>query len=296
MSINVTPDTSAPVGAADPTTVALADGRSIPRVGLGVLRVASDDAAASVRSALEAGYRSIDTAAVYGNEEGVGRGIRESGVDREDVFLTTKVWNTDHGYEETLAAFDKSVTRLGVDHVDLYLVHWPMAHLGRIQDTWRALSEIKRQGRARSIGVSNFLVKHLELLRAEFDEQPVLNQIELHPWMQQHELRAYHQAHAIVTEAWSPLGQGKLLDEPVLAEIGVRHGKSPAQVVLRWHLDLGHVVIPKSSNPDRIRQNLDVLDFTLTEDEHARLAAMNRDHRIGTHPDTPPTNGLPAGH
>lgn len=275
------------------TTTRLSDGVTIPRIGLGVLRVPSEDARTSVRTALELGYRSVDTAATYGNEDGVGQGIRDSGVPREDVFLTTKVWNTDHGYQETLDAFGKSIERLKVDYVDLYLIHWPMASLGRIPETWRALQEIKRQGLARSIGVSNFLVKHLELLSAESDEVPTVNQIELHPHMQQSELRAYHAAHGITTEAWSPLGQGQVLADPVLTQIAQAHDRSVAQVVLRWHLQLGDIAIPKSSNPERIRQNIDVFDFVLTADDMQRIAQLNQDRRIGSHPDNPPKNRLP---
>lgn len=272
---------------------ALADGNSIPTIGLGVLRVPSDDAEQSVRTALTAGYRSIDTAATYGNEDGVGRGIRNSEVPREEVFLTTKVWNTDHGYDRTLAAFDKSLARLGLDHVDLYLIHWPMAHLGKIPETWRALIELKAQGRVRSIGVSNFLVKHLELLASESDETPVVNQIELHPHMQQHELREYQRSKGIVTQAWSPLGQGQVLSDPTLVEIAHRHGRSVAQIVLRWHIQLGNVAIPKSSNPGRIADNRDVFGFALTEDDMAAIGTLNADRRIGSHPDSPPKNPLP---
>jgi len=275
------------------TTTPLHDGNTIPRIGLGVLRVGADDAQRSVRTAIESGYRSIDTAAVYGNEDGVGRGIRESGVPREDIFLTTKVWNTNHGYREALDAFDKSVDRLGVEYVDLYLIHWPMVSVGRIPETWQALQEIKKQGRARSIGVSNFLVPHLEQLAADSDELPVVNQIELHPHMQQNELRAYHSAHGIVTEAWSPLGQGQVLADPALQRIAEAHARSVAQIVLRWHVQLGNVAIPKSSNPERIRQNLDVFDFSLTADEMQAIADINQDRRIGSHPDSPPRNGLP---
>lgn len=275
------------------TTTRLSDGITIPRIGLGVLRVPADDAQRSVRTALESGYRSIDTAAVYGNEDGVGRGIRESGVPREDVFLTTKVWNTNHGYQETLDAFAKSVERLNVDYVDLYLIHWPMESVGRIPETWQALQEIKRQGRARSIGVSNFLVKHLEQLAVDSDETPAVNQIELHPHMQQNELRAYHADHGIATEAWSPLGQGQVLEDATLAQIAREHGRSVAQVVVRWHLQLGNIAIPKSSNPERIRQNIDVFDFELTADDMQRIARLNQDRRIGSHPDSPPKNGLP---
>lgn len=275
------------------TTTHLNDGNAIPRIGLGVLKVPANDAQRSVRSALESGYRSIDTAAVYGNEDGVGRGIRESGVPREEVFLTTKVWNTNHGYQETLDAFEKSIDRLGVNDVDMYLIHWPMAHLERIPQTWEALREIKRQGRARTIGVSNFLVKHLELLATESDELPAVNQIELHPHMQQDELRAYHAAQGIATEAWSPLGQGQILQDEQLSRIAEEKGRSVAQVVLRWHLQLGNIAIPKSSNPDRIRQNIDVFDFELSADDMQTIAQLNQDRRIGSHPDSPPKNGLP---
>lgn len=275
------------------TTTTLGDGVEIPRIGLGVLRVPADDAQRSVRTALESGYRSIDTAAVYGNEDGVGRGILESGVPRDEVFLTTKVWNTNHGYQEALDAFDKSVDRLGVDYVDLYLIHWPMVSVGRIAETWQALQELKRQRRVRSIGVSNFLVKHLDQLAEDSNEVPSVNQIELHPNLQQSELRAYHQAHGIATEAWSPLGQGQVLNDPALVGVANRHSRSVAQIVLRWHLQLGNIAIPKSSNPDRIRQNIDVFDFALTEEDMQTIAQINQDRRIGSHPDTPPKNGLP---
>ncbi len=275
------------------TTVTLADGHPIPRIGLGVLRVSDEDAERWVSTALAAGYRAIDTAAVYGNEEGVGRAIRASEIPRDDIVLTTKVWNTDHGFDETLAAFDKSVARLGVERIDLYLIHWPMAHLGRIAETWRALSELKAQGRIRSIGVSNFLVEHLELLERESDELPVVNQIELHPHMQQRELREYHQSKGIVTEAWSPLGQGQVLADPVVASIAGQHGRSPAQVILRWHLQLGNVAIPKSSNPQRIADNLDVYGFALSDDDMSAIAALDQERRIGSHPLSPPKNPLP---
>jgi len=271
----------------------LADGNTIPTIGLGVLRVPDDEAQQSVRTALTAGYRSIDTAATYGNEGGVGRAIRDSEVPRDDVFLTTKVWNTDHGYDRTLAAFDKSVARLGVDYVDLYLIHWPMAHLGKIPETWCALVELKAQGRVRSIGVSNFLVKHLELLAAESDETPVVNQIELHPHMQQLELREYHRSKGIVTEAWSPLGQGQVLSDPTIVAIAHRLGRSAAQVILRWHIQLGNVAIPKSSNPARIADNHDVFGFALTDDDMSAITSLNADRRIGSHPDSPPKNPLP---
>lgn len=277
----------------EPTTTRLRDGIEIPRIGLGVLRVPAEDARRSVRTALEVGYRAVDTAAVYGNEDGVGQGIRESGVPRDEVFLTTKVWNTNHGYDETLEAFSRSCERLGVDYVDLYLIHWPMVSVGRIPETWAALQEIKRRGQARSIGVSNFLVKHLEQLAVDSDERPSVNQIELHPDMQQQELRDYHAKHGISTEAWSPLGQGQVLEHPALIDIAAGHGRSVAQIVLRWHLQLGNIAIPKSSNPERIRQNIEVFDFVLSDEDMRTIAGLNQDRRIGSHPDSPPKNGLP---
>jgi 2,5-diketo-D-gluconate reductase A len=265
----------------------------MPQLGLGVLRVPSKEVIAPIKSALSVGYRHLDTAAVYGNEEGVGTAIRESNVAREDIFLTTKVWNTDLGYSNALRAFDRSVERLGVDYVDLYLIHWPTTNAGKIVETWQALCELRDAGRARSIGVSNFTVEHLNQLARHSDTTPVVNQIELHPWFQQKQLREYHAEHGIRTEAWSPLGQGQVLEDPVIAEIARSRGRSPAQVILRWHLDLGHIVIPKSITPSRITQNLNVFDFSLDEAELARIAELDRGHRIGSHPDKPPTSRLP---
>lgn len=275
-------------------TVPLHDGRAIPQLGLGSLRVRPDDPGDPVLTALQEGYRSIDTAAVYGNERAVGRALRASGLAREDVFLTTKVWNGDHGREPALAAFEASLERLGVEYVDLYLIHWPMAALGRTAETWAALGELQRQGRARSIGVSNFLVEHLQALADSSDVVPVVNQVELHPYLQQRELLAHHAEHGIRTEAWSPIAKGAALRDPVVLEIAEAHGRTPAQVVLRWHVQQGRVVIPKSSSRARLRENRGLWDFELSAEESARIDALDRGERIGSHPDSPPTNPLPA--
>ena len=264
--------------------IPLSDGRSIPQLGLGVYKIPDADAAECVRVAIEAGYRHIDTAALYENERGVGEGIRTSGIPRDEVFVTTKVWNDDHGFDETLRAFDASLDRLDLDAVDLYLIHWPIPSRDRYVETYRALERIREEGRARSIGVSNFAIAHLDRLRAETDVAPVVNQVELHPLLPQAELRAYHAAHGIVTEAWSPLARGRLLDDPALARIAEKHGVAPAQVVIRWHLQLGNVVIPKSVTPARIRANIDVLGFELDADDLAAIAALESGLRTGRDP------------
>ncbi|SMH46404.1 2,5-diketo-D-gluconate reductase A [Rathayibacter oskolensis] len=264
--------------------IPLNDGRAIPQLGLGVYKIGDAEAARTVATALEAGYRHVDTATLYGNERGVGEGIRASGVPREQVFVTTKVWNDDHGFDETLAAFDRSLELLGADYVDLYLVHWPIPSRDRYVDTYRALERIKQEGRARSIGVSNFAVEHLERLLGETDVVPAINQVELHPRLPQDELRAFDAAHGIVTEAWSPLARGRLLEEPVLARIAAKHGVSPAQVVLRWHVQLGVVVIPKSVTPARIAENLDVFGFALDDEDLAGIGALATGERTGRDP------------
>ena len=257
--------------------VLLHDGTSIPQVGFGVYRVPSDEAHEVVAEALEAGYRSIDTAKLYDNEEGVGRALAESGIPRDEVYVTTKVWNDDQGYDETRRAFDRSMGELGLEVLDLYLIHWPYPGQDLYVDSFKALLALQEEGRLRSVGVSNFHPQHLDRLVDETGVVPVLNQVELHPHLQQAELRAHHERLGIVTEAWAPLGAGKgPLDEPVLAEIAGAHGVSPAQVVLRWQLDLGNVVIPKSSNPDRMRENLDLFGFSLTDDDRARIAALDK--------------------
>lgn len=264
-----------------------ADGRLIPQVGLGVWQTPNDTADAAVRTALERGYRHVDTAAIYGNEEGVGKGIKSSGVDRKDIFLTTKLWNDEQGYESTLKAFDESLKRLGTDYVDLYLIHWPSPHRELYLDTWKALIKLKEEGRARSIGVSNFCPEHLEKIIGETGVTPVINQVELHPDFQQTELRAFHDKHGIITQSWSPLGRGKLLEHSDVAAIARKHGRTAAQVVIRWHMDQGLVVIPKSANPDRIKQNFQVFDFTLDADDMAVFAKLdNAGNRMGPDPMT----------
>lgn len=263
------------------------DGRTIPQIGLGVWQTPNDVAVTAVEAALGAGYRHIDTAAIYQNEEGVGEGIRASGVARADIFLTTKVWNDDQGLESTLRAMDASLKRLGTDYVDLYLIHWPSAFRGKYVETWKALVRLREEGKARSIGVSNFEGDYIEQIIAATGVNPALNQIQLHPRFQQKAMRAKHERLGILTESWSPLGQGKLLEHPVLAAIAARHGKSVAQIIIRWHLDSGLVVIPKSLTPSRIVENFDVFDFTLTDQDKAEIAGLDAsDGRLGSDPVT----------
>ncbi|MCG5217433.1 aldo/keto reductase [Streptosporangium soli] len=267
--------------------VTLNNGIDMPRLGFGVWQV--DDAAAekAVSTAIEAGYRSIDTAKLYRNEAGVGRAVRASGVPREELFLTSKLWNDDHGFDPALRAFDASMERLGLDVLDLYLIHWPCPAQDRYAETWRALEKLYAEGRVRAIGVSNFTTGTLTRLARQAEVMPVLNQIELHPRFPQGELRDLHGKLGIQTEAWSPLGQGRgLLDEPVLAEIGAAHGRTPAQVVLRWHLQLGNVVIPKSVTPSRIAENIDVFGFELSADDMAAIGRLDDGTRYGPDPGT----------
>ncbi|MDJ0344319.1 aldo/keto reductase [Streptomyces sp. H10-C2] len=257
----------------------------MPQLGFGVWQVPDDEATAAVSTALEAGYRSIDTAAIYGNEEGTGKAIAASGVPREELFITTKLWNSAHGFDKALSAFDDSLAKLGLDYADLYLIHWPTPARDLYSDTWRALEKIHADGRAKAIGVSNFGPAQLRRVLDEGSVVPAVNQVELHPDFAQAPLRAFHAEHGIATEAWSPLGQGKgLLDEPVIAAIAERYGRSPAQVVLRWHLQLGNVVIPKSVTPSRIRENIDVFDFELSADDIAALTGLDNGNRIGPDP------------
>ncbi|WP_405633541.1 aldo/keto reductase [Streptomyces sp. NBC_01174] len=267
-------------------TVTLSNGVTIPQLGFGVFQVPDGETTAAVASALEAGYRSIDTAAVYGNEAGVGRALAESGLARDELFVTTKLWNADQGYDATLAAFDTSLAKLGLDHVDLYLIHWPTPARDLYTDTWRALEKLLADGRIRAAGVSNFQPAHLRRLAEESSLVPAVNQIELHPGLQQSELRAVHAEYGIATEAWSPLAQGALLDEEAIVAVAERHGKTPAQAVLRWHLQLGNIVIPKSVTPARIRQNIDVFDFELSAADMDAIAGLDRGMRTGPDPDT----------
>ncbi|ELS57892.1 aldo/keto reductase [Streptomyces viridochromogenes] len=267
--------------------IILNNGVEMPQLGFGVWQVPDAEAQQAVGTALEAGYRSIDTAAFYGNEEGTGKAIASSGIPREDIFVTTKLWNDDHGHDAALRAFDVSLGKLGLDYVDLYLIHWPLPALDKFVDTYRALEKLHADGRVRAIGVSNFLPEHLQRLTGETSVVPAVNQIELHPHLQQHASREYHAEQGIATEAWSPLGQGKgLLEVPAIVAIAQKHGRTPAQIVLRWHLQLGNIVIPKSVTPARIKENIDVFDFSLDAEDLAAISALNEDRRIGPDPAT----------
>jgi 2,5-diketo-D-gluconate reductase A len=265
--------------------VEMNDGRSIPVIGFGVWQVPDDVVVDATVKALEVGYRHIDTAYLYHNERGVGEALRRSELDRNDVFVTTKVWNTDHGYDQTLRAFDKSTGLLGIDEVDLYLIHWPTPARDVYLDSWRALIRLREEGRARSIGVSNFHDAHLRKIVDETGVIPAINQIELHPWLPQTELRDIDTRLGIKTEAWSPLGSGRLIDDPVIAEVSAKHGKSPAQVMVRWSIQLGNIVLPKSVTPERIEQNIDVFDFQLDDADMAAIATLESGRRTGPNPD-----------
>ncbi len=265
--------------------VTLNNGVTMPQLGYGVWQVADDEAERAVALALETGYRSIDTARIYENEAGTGRALRASGIPREELFVTTKLWNTDQGYDSALRAFDAGMERLGLDYVDLYLIHWPAPARDLYMDTWRAFEKLYADGRARAIGVSNFTPGSLTRVVEEAEIVPAVNQIELHPYLQQEELRVLHAKYGVHTEAWSPLGQGQgLLSDPALAPIAQRHGRTPAQVVLRWHLQLGNVVIPKSVTPSRIAENFDSTAFELSDEDMAAIGAMDTGTRLGPDP------------
>ncbi|MGR8007223.1 aldo/keto reductase [Streptomyces hypolithicus] len=268
-------------------TLTLNNGVEMPQLGFGVWQVPDDEAESTVGTALRTGYRSIDTAEAYENEKGTGKALASSGIARDELFVTTKLWNTNQGYDATLRAFDDSLTRLGLDYVDLYLIHWPLPAKDAYVDTYKAFEKIHAEGRARAIGVSNFLPEHLERLIGETSIVPAVNQIELHPQLQQEASRAFHAEHGIATEAWSPLGQGKgLLEVPTVVAVARKYGKTPAQAVLRWHLQTGNVVIPKSVTPSRIEENLDVFDFELDADDMAAFAALDEGKRLGPDPAT----------
>jgi 2,5-diketo-D-gluconate reductase A len=271
---------------ADVPNVRLSDGVEIPQLGFGVFQVPPEDTQRAVEDALAAGYRHLDTAAAYRNERGVAAGIAASGVPRKEIFVTTKLWNDEQGFDPTLAAFERSLENLDTDHVDLYLIHWPVPSQDLYLDTWRAFERIHEEGGARSIGVSNFRVEDLERLQREAGQMPTINQIELHPLLQQAELRAWHAAHGIATEAWSPLAQGEVLGDETLVAIAARHQRTVAQVVLRWHLQLGNVVIPRSVTPSRVRENFDLFDFALADDDLAAIARLDVGHRTGPDPST----------
>lgn len=265
-------------------TMTFDNGIEIPQLGYGVFRIPNTETQEAVTRALQIGYRHIDTAAIYGNEEGVGRAIAESGVPREELFVTTKLWNEKQGYESTFEAFETSLQKLGLDHVDLYLIHWPIPARDRFVDSWKAFEKLLADGRTRAIGVSNFRVEDLERLISETSVVPAINQIELHPQFPQQELRVFHAKHNIATEAWGPLGQGSLIENATIGELASKHGKSPAQIILRWHVQIGNVVIPKSVTPERMAENLDIFDFSLAEDDLVTIAGVDTGVRIGGDP------------
>jgi len=264
----------------------LNDGREIPQLGFGVFQIRPEETADAVAHALDTGYRAIDTAAAYRNEAGVAEGIARSGLAREDVFVTTKLWNSDQGRDHTRRAFERSLSRLGSDYVDLYLIHWPVPSRDLYAETWEVLCELHEDGQAHSIGVSNFQIDHLERIIDESGVVPAVNQIELHPRLAQPELRRFHDEHEILTEAWSPLGQGATLQEKVIEDIATARERSPAQIVLRWHLQLGNVVIPKSVTPSRIEENFRIFDFELEEEEMAAMGELDEGRRTGPDPAT----------
>lgn len=264
--------------------VTLHNGVEMPVFGLGVYKIEEGQQIENtIKTALNLGYRLIDTAAFYQNEEGVGKAIKNSGIPREELFITTKVWNSDQGYESTLQAFENSLAKLGLDYLDLYLVHWPVK--GKYLETWRALENLYEQGRVKAIGVSNFQVHHLKDLFEHGSQKPVVNQVELHPFLAQEELRRFCQIHDIKVEAWSPLSRGRFLDEPALKEIAANYKKTPAQVILRWHLQNEVIAIPKSITPSRLEENAAIFDFELTPEEIAGINLLNRNERFGADPD-----------
>jgi 2,5-diketo-D-gluconate reductase A len=266
--------------------IRLNNGVGIPQLGFGVFQIEPDRTAEAVLTAFEAGYRHIDTAQGYNNEEGVGEAIRASGLPRGEIFVTTKLANDRHGYDQAISALDESLQRLGLDHVDLYLIHWPRPAQNRYVETWKAFEKIASDGKARAIGVSNFHILHLKRLAEETATVPAVNQIELHPWLPQTELRAYHQRLGIATEAWSPLAKGgELLADELIVGLSEKYGKTPAQIVLRWHLQLGNIAIPKSVTPSRVRENADIFDFELSDDDVASISELGNGRRLGPDPD-----------
>jgi 2,5-diketo-D-gluconate reductase A len=267
-------------------TLTVGGGVSIPQLGFGVFEIPESETADAVTVALEAGYRHIDTAAVYGNERGVGDALKASAIPREENFVTTKVWNADHGADATRAALERSLSTLGLEYVDLYLIHWPVAVRDRYVETWSAMRSLQDEGAIRAIGVSNFEPEHLARLHEETGVVPTVNQIELHPRLQQAQLRGYHARHGIATEAWAPLAKGGVLDDRAILGLAERVGRTPAQVVLRWHVQLGNIAVPKSVTPSRIRQNLDVFDFELSEEDLQTIAGLEANERVGPHPDS----------
>lgn len=267
-------------------TINLNNGIAMPILGYGVYQIPLDQTAQCICTAVETGYRSIDTAMIYGNEQGVGQGIKNCGIPREELFITTKVWNKDHGYESTLKAFGDSLKRLGLDYLDLYLIHWPVPKCSLYIDTWRAMEKLYHDGLIRAVGVSNFTIDHLEEIKDECEITPAVNQVELHPWLVQPELCQYMEANGIAAEAWSPLAQGTLLNDKLLMDIGQKYNKTAAQVILRWNVQRNVITIPKSTKKQRIMSNIDIFDFQLSNEDMQSITNMNKNHRIGPHPDT----------
>ncbi|MBB4914242.1 aldo/keto reductase [Streptosporangium saharense] len=267
-------------------TIRLNNGVEIPQLGFGTYQIKPAETKVAVLAALDVGYRHIDTAEMYGNEKQVGEAIRESGLDRGEVFVTSKLNNGFHAHDDALKAFDRTLEDLGFDYLDLFLIHWPLPAVGGFVETWRALEEIYGSGRARAIGVSNFQTSHLRRLLEETETVPAVNQVEAHPYLTQDEVRAFDAEHDIATEAWSPIAQGKVLHDPTIIRIAERHSRTPAQVTLRWHIQRGDIVFPKSVNVERMEENFHIFDFDLSEEEMNEISALNRDERVGPDPDT----------
>jgi 2,5-diketo-D-gluconate reductase A len=264
----------------------LNNGVQIPQIGFGVFQIEPAETAEATLRALDVGYRHIDTAQMYGNEKEVGQAVRKSGIPRTEVFVTSKLNNNHHAPEDALRAFDRTLEDLGFDYLDLFLIHWPLPEVGDYVETWQAMEVIYRSGRAKAVGVSNFQPHHLETLLERSDLVPAVNQIEVHPYLTQDAVRAYNTAHGIATEAWSPIAQGRVLDDPTLKAIADQHARTPAQVVLRWHLQRGDIIFPKSVTPERVKENFALFDFELTDQDVAAITALNRDERTGPDPDT----------
>ncbi|MEV4092768.1 aldo/keto reductase [Streptosporangium saharense] len=267
-------------------TIRLNNGVEIPQLGFGTYQIKPAETKVAVLAALDVGYRHIDTAEMYGNEKQVGEAVRESGLDRGEVFVTSKLNNGFHAHDDALKAFDRTLEDLGFDYLDLFLIHWPLPAVGDFAETWRALEEIYGSGRTRAIGVSNFQTSHLRRLLEETETVPAVNQVEAHPYLTQDEVRAFDAEHDIATEAWSPIAQGKVLHDPTIIRIAERHSRTPAQVTLRWHIQRGDIVFPKSVNVERMEENFHIFDFDLSEEEMNEISALNRDERVGPNPDT----------
>lgn len=266
-------------------TITLNNGITIPQLGLGVYKVANEDTYSAVNTAIQAGYRAIDTAQYYENEAEVGRAIKDSGIEREELFITTKVWNSHHGYERTLEAFESSIDKLGLDYVDLYLVHWPIPSLNHYVETYQALEKLYQNGRVKAIGVSNFHIEHLERILMHCKVKPVLNQVECHPYLPQQKLKSFCKQHDIFIECWCPLFRGgSVLEEPIILNLSEKYKKTPAQIVLRWHIQQNSIVIPKSVTPSRIKENINVFDFSLSDNEMNGIAQLENGERIGADP------------